>query len=106
MFQYTLIENGKIGCTPADVNDCNSGFQIFLSHDRCCGCQWLQNKIFRAESAFFYCAIYIPYGIFIPGNDVKICTHFHSAISDWIGYILEIINSEFLWNNINDLVPG
>ena len=35
---------------------------------------------------------------------MKISTHFHAAVSDWVRYILKIINSKFLRYHINDLI--
>src|SRR5690606_38629280 len=45
-------------------------------------------------------------GIFIAGNYMEVGTQFYSVVSDRIGYILEIVNSKFFRDYINNLISG
>src|SRR5689334_10692433 len=56
------------------------------------------------QTAFFNRTINVTDRIFITRNDVKICAHFYSAISYWVGDILKIIYRKLLRYHIYDLV--
>ena len=57
---------------------------IFLSHYGRRRGKRLQYQVFGMQSGFFYAAVYIADSIFIAGNDVKISSHFYTAITNWV----------------------
>src|SRR4030095_9123416 len=56
------------------------------------------------QACFLYTSIDIPDRVLIAGDNVKVGTKFHSAVSNWAGDVLEIIDGKFLGYHINNLI--
>src|SRR5450759_714635 len=106
MLQNSFIKNSKVCCATTNINNSNACLKIMIAHYRRCRSQWLKNKIFCFQSCLINTAVNISYCIFITCDDVKICTNFYTAVTNWVRNVLKIIYGKFLRYHINDLVSG
>ena len=104
MFQDAFIEHSQISCSTTNVYDGNTCFQVLVAHYSSSRRQWLQYQVFCDQPCFFNTAVDVADCIFITGDDVEIGSHFHTAVTNRVRNILEIIYCKFLWNNIDDLI--
>ena len=81
-------------------------FQVFLPHHGAGRCQWLQYQVLGMEIAFFHGAVNIADSVFVARTNMEVGAHFHPAVPDGIGNVLEIIYRKLLRNYIYNLVAG
>src|SRR5215831_11580904 len=104
MLKNTFIENSKVSCATTNIDDCDTCFKIFLSHNRGGRSKRLQYQVFCIQASLLNAAIDIADCIFVSCDDMKIRTELHATIPDRASDILKIIDGELLRDHIYDLV--
>ncbi|MNL18945.1 hypothetical protein D3C87_1401180 [compost metagenome] len=102
MTDDTLMKNGNISSTAANINQCDTSFFFFLAQHRFRRSQRLQYQFLGLQPGIGYTPHDILHCCDLTGNDVEVSFQTHPSHTYRIFHSRLIINCKLLWQHMDD----